>query len=244
MGYSDTPEAVKNILFNLIASVLFAGFVALITLLFQLGQPVVLLFVPAGVLGGIFLGERLHYLRTKKISFVRIGGYDADLTFVAKSTSIDMIAITFAGFFDFREAVESAVIQRGAKVRVLLLDPHCESFRLYVNKDLERTTEALEQESADALKRLKSIGDRLQHENDLRLGTGKPKIQGSIDYLLFDSFPYGGCILTDTIVRYWPYLYYEHPSRTPNYQMARSGIIGDSLAKEFEAIWRTAYPPN
>jgi len=181
---------------------------------------------------GFALGFWVHFLRTLKISRTYLGKYDSNLEFIDESSHVDMIAITFAGFYNFEKHVRKAIWNNNSEVRVLLLNCESKSFEHYTEKNRGKNVAAMREELNDAIQILLDIKYEIQYS--------KSKTKGSISYEFFDRFPFRGCILSDKIVRYWPYLEHLHPSSSPNYEISRKGQIGDILAAEFEHIWNEA----
>lgn len=182
---------------------------------------------------GILVGWRLHFQKTMKVRCSYLGKYDSNLDFLENSTRVDMIAITFAGLFNFEKHIKTAIRQNGSTVRILMLDVESEAFNQYSNKAKESKLEALIEERNDAVQIILEIQQDMQNA---KLASSSME-KGRISYEFFDSFPFRGCIVSDEIIRYWPYLEHLHPSSSPTYEIARNGQIGEILTAEFEYIW-------
>lgn len=190
------------------------------------------------LLFGFSMGWYFHFLRTMKIRCTHIGKYESNLEFIDESSQIDMLAITFAGLFNFEKHIRSAIEKNNSKIRILLLDTESEVFKQYSSKAKESRLEALTEESNDAVQIILEIQQEISSKT---ISLDGDSIEaGKISYEFFDDFPFRGCILSDKIIRYWPYLEHLHPSSSPTYEIARNGQLGKILAAEFEYIWNKA----
>lgn len=191
----------------------------------------VLIGLMIGLGTGLLLGWQWRgYRAMLGIENVAIGKYNQDLESLQQSKLIDMIGITFYAFGKFKMPVEEA-FKKGAVIRVLLLDTTCPSFKEYIKKPEERSEIGLVGESKETVEALEEIRKKYR---------GQPGV-GRITFQYFTSIPYRGCIITDTKVRYWPYLYSDHPENTPTYFINPESEIGRALKKEFETIWNEEY---
>lgn len=228
-------EFIKDILTEYFAAatfpilILLGGWLLTGNSLLILGLMLVTLFA------GFILGWWVHFLRTLKIYRTHIGKYDSNLEFIDQSSYIDMMAITFADFFNFEKHIKIAMKKNNARVRVLLLNTDSEAFKQYANKAKESKLEVLKEEEYDAMQIILDIHNEIQEKN--LKPNSYPPVKGSISYEFFDRFPFRGCVVSDKIVHYWPYLEHLHPSSIPTYEIARDGQIGNILAAEFEHIW-------
>ncbi len=231
-----SPNDIKSLLINLLASVVFLFLTWLIPTLLGISQPISLIFILLGVLVGGFLGWGFHFLRTLRIARVRIGGYTTDLNNLAQSTHIDMMGVTLHAFIDFRGPVRNAIFNHNAQVRVLLLDPSCELFKKFGTRPGGQTP-SLQGESQDVVDVIKAINESVE---TIQKGGGirdqKP-VRGRIEYKYYDSIPFCGLIITNRTVRYWPYLNHFHSSEVPTYQVSPNSDIAKTLANEFQRVW-------
>jgi hypothetical protein len=106
------------------------------------------------------------------LSRVWLGKYNADLEYLRACHTIDMVAINFAGFNDFAPHVRDAVLRQNAQVRVLLLEPEGEAFRVYVGKASEHDAPGLRESSAHAVQYLLKIDRESARQARERGGTG------------------------------------------------------------------------
>jgi hypothetical protein len=189
------------------------------------------LIVVSSLYIGFIIGWSIHRRRTLNIDTIKLGQYDKGLEHLQKSSHIDLLAINFAGLFNYDIHLRQAIFQHNARVRVLLLDPQSDAFRLYAKKSNEYDIQGLRENSNKAVQSILDIKKEIRQ---------KGNTTGSVSYEFYDSIPFRGIIVTDKVVRYWPYLEHAHPSSSPTYIVARTGGIGDCLVKEFTHLWETA----
>lgn len=187
---------------------------------------------------GVFIGWRLHRRRMLGLDKVKFGQYDKELDSLQSAMQIDLLAINFAGLFNFDIHLRRAILQSNAKVRILLLHPQCIAFDLYTNKNNEYDIKGMRENTDRAVQTILSIKQDLKHSIQEK-GTHEQSA-GSLLYEFYDRIPYRGLVITNTAIRYWPYLDHLHPSSSPTYFMTRNDAIGECLVTEFEHLWHTA----
>jgi hypothetical protein len=150
---------------------------------------------------------------------------------------LDLLAISFRGLFSLKKNIIRAVRDNGIPVRAMILDPKSAfvAGREVQEGELRRGKIAAECESTidRALEictelREKRADDHLKDTQDS---------YGSFELRLYDTIPYCKLIITDTLVRYTPYLIHERSGFTPCLDCQGSSAITEHLRKHFEMLW-------
>ena len=111
---------------------------------------------------GIFTGWRSHRRRTLGIDKVKLGQYDKELDILQNAMQIDLLAINFAGLFNFDIHLRQAILQNNANVRILLLDPRCVAFDLYTTKGNEYDIKGMRENTDRAIQTILNINQDLR----------------------------------------------------------------------------------
>ena len=170
---------------------------------------------------------------------VEMGGYDRNLEDLAQSDRIDMIAVNFRGLGERFASPLRTALQRGAQVRVLLLDPHSTAYTQYSGKPGEKpySLGALTREAVENIKALQ----REAQEQAARPGQDSPPASGTpggaLRYRYYARGPFYGCILTDTLAHYWPFVFHRHSDRVATYVIAADSEVGQMLREDFAGMW-------
>lgn len=121
---------------------------------------------------------------------------------------IYMAAINFFGLREFSAIIKDAIKKNKAQFRIALLKPGCEAFKLAMEEQNAADREKQCKDAIQVVETLEMIQDWINLENK-KLEQGNEKLMPNIELYYYERIAYCGLIITDDIIRYWPYL--NHP---------------------------------
>lgn len=157
--------------------------------------------------------------------------------FLKIAKRIDMAAVTLRGLHAVRWLIRDGIIKNNTEVRVALLDPECDAWRLRATSGTEDLNTLIAEHNTTR-KAIREINEHIEDVNKAGMSQ-HPQPLNKVKLYYYTFLPYCGCIITDEMVRYWPYLVRTAVGNSPTFDITRTdpqGIFSNFFVKHFNHL--------
>jgi hypothetical protein len=141
---------------------------------------------------------------------------------------IEILTAVSAPFFwnpDFESATLYA-LQRGVRLRVLLLEPNASVLKL-LSRQEGRSADDYSDELRLTLRKWRELEDTAKRR----------KLTGAIEVRTYDDLPTAFFFIVDDLMFFAPYLHSSYRMSTPCIEATTNGFLSNSFKDHFESMW-------
>jgi len=160
-------------------------------------------------------------------------GTTGDYKHLRTASTISFLSISLRGLHEVQEHIIAAISNNRATVHILILNPNSSFLAEREKQEGDHRIGEIKKESEITISQVAETAKRLSEMNVRG---------GAIELRTYDTMPYCSCVLTDTEVRYTPYIMQLRAGSSMMLRLRPKSPIAQDLAQHYERIWSKANP--